>query len=135
MMSNTPALTARKSAIFRASTVAAIILMVNLALITGFIQTKRPEQDEGLFANPSYDLKTNGTFGTTMVEPANPFAKGLDKVTYWTVPLHLVTLAGWFKIFGFSLAVQRSLSAFWGALAVLSWFVIVRSLLKDTRLA
>jgi 4-amino-4-deoxy-L-arabinose transferase-like glycosyltransferase len=44
-------------------------------------------------------------------------------------------LAGWFKVFGFSIWSQRYLSAFWGVIAILAWYVIIEALSRDYRLA
>jgi 4-amino-4-deoxy-L-arabinose transferase-like glycosyltransferase len=51
------------------------------------------------------------------------------------MPLHLVTQAGWYKIFGFSLFSMRALSVVFGLLALFAWYVVVRSLSGNRQVA
>lgn len=63
------------------------------------------------------------------METANyAWLKGLNRYTYWTVPLHLIVQAGAYEVFGFSLFTLRSISLCFGLVALVSWFVIVRTL-------
>ena len=85
--------------------VAAIAIFVVLA--TALALTKAPWCDEGWFANPAYNLAFHGQMGTNVLEPSGHFLKtylnGIQERTYIMVPNHIVALAGWFRIFGFSL--------------------------------
>ncbi len=107
---------------------------VYLALAIGSSLTKRPWSDEGWFASPAYNLITKGSMGTSVLEPVG-WLKGIDKYTFWVAPLHLVTQAGWYEIFGFGLIQMRGLSAAFGLLALFSILVITRELSGDRKVA
>jgi Dolichyl-phosphate-mannose-protein mannosyltransferase len=94
--------------------------------------TKRPWSDEGWFANAPWNLVTKGWMGTTVVEQASqPFLNGIDRYTYWVMPLHLILQAAWYKVFGFSLLTMRSLSLIFGLVALGSWYLIMKALSQD----
>ena len=110
------------------------ILAIYSALAVGTALTAIPGTDEGWFANPAYNLITKGSFSTTVMETfATPFA-GMDRHTYWIMPLQPLTLSLWYRLFGFSVFSGRSLSIVWGLVALVSWFIIVRSLFRRTSL-
>jgi hypothetical protein len=104
-----------------------------VALVLAAAVTKRPWADEGWFANAPYTLITKGWLGTTALEPTG-FLKGINQYTYWVMPLHLLLQAAWYKIFGFSLLSMRSISLVFGLVALVSWFLIMRSLSGSSRL-
>ena len=111
------------------------ILAIYLALTVGTALTEIPGTDEGFFANPAFNLLTKGSFATTVLETfATPF-KGMERHTYWIMPLQPLTLSFWYRIFGFGVFSTRSLSIVWGLVALVSWFIIVRALFKRTWLA
>ena len=111
------------------------ILAIYLALTIGTALTEIPGTDEGFFANPAFNLLTKGQFATTILETfATPF-KGMDRHTYWIMPLQPLTLSIWYRVFGFGVFSTRSLSIVWGLIALVSWFFIVKSLFKRTSLA
>jgi hypothetical protein len=98
--------------------------------------TKRPWSDEGWFANAPLNLVTKGFMGTTVVEQVGrPFLNGIDRFTYWVMPLHLLLQAAWYKIFGFSLLTMRSLSLLFGLVALGSWFLIMKALSQSNQVA
>lgn len=99
-----------------------------LALAVGSALTKSPWSDEAWFAQAGYNLAARGEMTTPVLETAGTKFKGLDRHTYWVMPLHLVTQAGWYKMFGFSLFTMRALSAVFGLLALFAWYVVVRHL-------
>ena len=105
-----------------AFTIAAfVVLSVASAL------TKRPWSDEGHLASASYNLATNGSMGTLMLPEENSVGfQGISRHTFWIMPLTMVSQAGWYKLFGFSLFSQRSMSIAYGLLAVLCcfWFLL-----------
>jgi 4-amino-4-deoxy-L-arabinose transferase-like glycosyltransferase len=111
-----------------------IVVLVYLALSLGSSMSKSPWHDEGHFASPALNLATRGFMGTTVLE-GGTWLKGIEQHTYWVMPLYLVALAGWFKIFGFSFFVMRALSAFWGLVALASWFFIMKRLADDRAVA
>jgi 4-amino-4-deoxy-L-arabinose transferase-like glycosyltransferase len=107
----------------------------SLALAVGSALTKSPWSDEAWFAQAGYNLATRGEMTTPVLETAGTKFKGLDRHTYWVMPLHLVTQAGWYKLFGFSLFSMRALSALFGVLALFAWYVVVKKLSGDERVA
>src|SRR5829696_3645095 len=118
----------RKSYLF----ISLCILAIYLPLSVGTALTEIPITDEGYFANPAFNLLTKGSFGTTILETfATPF-KGMERHTYWIMPLQPLTLSIWYRVFGFGVFSTRSLSIVWGLVALVSWFIIVRSLFKRT---
>ena len=110
------------------------ILAIFLALTIGTALTEIPITDEGFFANPAFNLLTKGQFATTVLETFGTPFKGMERHTYWIMPLQPLTLSFWYRLFGFSVFSTRSLSIVWGLVALASWFVIVRSLFKRTSL-
>lgn len=121
----------------RKFTIAAVIILlaVFFALAIGTAITERPQIDEGMFASPALNLASKGFMGTTVLEIQNSPLTRIDQRTYWVMPLFLVNQAGWYKLFGFSLLSMRSLSAAWGVIALLSWFLIMLKLSGDRRIA
>jgi 4-amino-4-deoxy-L-arabinose transferase-like glycosyltransferase len=111
------------------------ILAIFLALTIGTALTEIPITDEGYFANPAFNLLTKGSFITTVMETVGTPFKGMDRHTYWIMPLQPLTLSIWYRVFGFGVFSTRSLSIVWGLVALVSWFIIVRSLFKRTSLA
>lgn len=97
--------------------------------------TKQPFNDEGWLASPGLNLITKGHMGTSALDPAGTWLTGIDKHTYWVMPLYPLNLAVWYKIFGFSALSMRALSTFWGLVALASWFLIARALSGNSRLA
>ncbi len=95
-------------------TVAAGVVILYIALAIGSARTKRPGSDEAWFASPAVNLITRGSMGTSVLEGTGLSIEGIDRYTYWVMPLYLVTQAGWYKITGFSLLSMRAYSAAWG---------------------
>lgn len=99
-----------------------------LVLSFGSALTKSPEIDEGFFANPAFNLATKGTMATTVLETEGSALRGIREHTYWVLPMHLVTQAGWYKLFGFGLVQLRALSICFGLVALAAWYLIMRRL-------
>ena len=57
--------------------------------------------------------------------------EGLDRHTYWILPLHVLAQAGWYKIFGFSLLTLRWLSILCGVLILFAWYSLMSRLSPD----
>lgn len=102
-----------------------VVAAAYLALALGTALTRRPWSDEGWFASPALNLASKGFMGTTVLETAGTYLVRIERRTYWVMPLYLVTQAGWYKAFGFGLLSMRALSAFWGLVALASWFVVM----------
>ncbi|HEV2801804.1 MAG TPA: glycosyltransferase family 39 protein [Pyrinomonadaceae bacterium] len=106
-----------------------------LALAVGSALTKSPWSDEAWFAQAGLNLATRGEMTTPVLETTGTNFKGLDRHTYWVMPLHLVTQAGWYKLFGFNLFSMRMLSALFGLLALFAWYKVVRALTGNQAVA
>jgi hypothetical protein len=116
---------------------AAVLIFVGLA--TALAMTKAPWCDEGWFANPSYNLAFHGKMSTNVLNPSghflNAYLSGIKERTYVVPPNHMVALAGWYRLFGFSLLSMREYSILWGAIALPALFFILYTLLPDPRVA
>lgn len=127
----------------RASRLAlALAFLAYLLLVSGSIRTFLPWCDEGWFADPAYNLITRGSLGTSVLDPSGTFStfrnarlEGLDRHTYWIMPVHPLLQAAWYKLAGFGLFQMRALSALAGAVALFAWFVVVRRLTGDPTVA
>ena len=113
----------------------ALVLAVYLFLSVATAVTERPGTDEGYFANPAYNLMSKGSFTTTVLETAGTPFQGMDRHTYWVMPLHPLVLSAVYKLFGFGVFSTRGLSIFFGLVALVAWFIIVRSLFNRVFLA
>src|SRR5213079_1415787 len=76
----------------------------------------------------------------TVLDPASSTWKevkltGIDRHTYWAMPLNLLLNAAIFRIAGFGVVSMRLLSLCWGALALLAWWSILGRLTGDATLA
>src|SRR5450759_5323441 len=68
--------------------------------------------------------------GTTVLDPASSTWKsvrltGIDRHTYWVMPLNLLLNAAGFRLFGFSIFSMRLLSLAWGLIALCAWGAIL----------
>ena len=116
------------------------ILLVFLLAVGSLVLTKRPWVDEAWFTGPALDLATHGRMGTPLLDPQGshlrlyqPTAelRGINQRTYWVMPLHLVQLAAWGWVFGFSVFSMRVPSILWGVIALASVGGIIRRLYPD----
>lgn len=103
------------------------ILITYSVLTVATALTQSPGIDEGYFANPAFNLVTKGSFSTTVLETFGTPFKGMDRHTYWIMPLHPLALSAAYRVFGFSVFSTRMISILWGLVALASWFVIVNS--------
>jgi len=110
--------------------IAVSVLALYLLLAAGTALSKRPWSDEGWFASPALNLISRGHMGTSVLEPVEPRGqqKGIDKYTYWIMPLDILVQAAWYKLTGFGLFQMRMLSTVWGLVAILSWWTIMYTL-------
>jgi len=99
-----------------------------LVLATAAALTKLPISNEAWFANPALTLITGHYLGTPILETSGTWLRGLERYTYWIVPLHILAQAAWYKVFGFGLFSLRLLSVAWGGVALAAWWVILRRL-------
>ena len=111
----------------------ALIALAYLGLGLTNITLRAPWCDEAWFGSPAYNLAQHGFMGTTVLDPASSTWKnvrltGIDRHTYWVMPLNLLLNAAGFRVAGFSVVWMRLLSLFWGLLALAAWGVILRKL-------
>jgi 4-amino-4-deoxy-L-arabinose transferase-like glycosyltransferase len=100
-----------------------------IAIAVGSALTRNPWADEGEVASAPYNLAFHGNTATTVVETATyHFWPGTDRITYWQPPLAMVTVAGWFKLIGFSLLTMRLFSLLWGLIGIAAWYRIVKAI-------
>ncbi|HEX5228208.1 MAG TPA: glycosyltransferase family 39 protein [Bryobacteraceae bacterium] len=101
--------------------------------------TKAPWFDEGQYVNSSYNLAFHGDMGSNVLEPSgmlfNHYFRGIQRHTYYTVPVQLVTLAGWFRVVGFSIVSARMYSICWGIVTLFALFYVLRMSFQDRRIA
>jgi Dolichyl-phosphate-mannose-protein mannosyltransferase len=118
------------------------ILLVFLLAATSIVLTKRPWVDEAWFAGPALDLAVHGRMGTLLLDPAGSHLRlyntaanlhGIHQRTYWVMPVHLLQLAAWGRLFGFSIFSMRIPSVLWGLIALASVGVVTRRLYPDRR--
>jgi len=108
----------------------ALIVLVYLGLGLTDVFTRAPWCDEAWFGNPAYNLAYKGFMGTTVLEPASSTWKsvkltGIDRHTYWVMPLNLLVNAAGFRVFGFSIYSMRLISLLWGLIALFAWGAIL----------
>lgn len=105
--------------------------------------TRGPWYDEGFVVNPSYSWITTGHPGMSILDDNGPFLpfpqrmsmKGIREHLYLEMPLHMVFLAAWFKMFGFGLVRARLLTILCGLGVLFSVYSIARRLTMDAGVA
>ena len=126
----------------RAKAWAAAIALAFLVCSCAVLFTKRPWVDEAWFTTPGLNLVTHGSFGTLLLEPTgsnlrllkpDAVLKGINEHTYWVMPLHLLVLALWGMLFGFSVFSIRVPGMLWGLITLASVGVVVRRLYPEGR--
>ncbi|HLK19012.1 MAG TPA: hypothetical protein VKT81_08650 [Bryobacteraceae bacterium] len=105
------------------ASITAAILWIALAI--GLALTRAPWSAEAWTALPALNLAEHGVMATTVLESKNTWLQGIERHTYWLMPVHLLIQAAWYKILGFSLFKQRLLSVLCGAILLASWSRIV----------
>jgi len=115
------------------------IIAVYLLLAIGGVRTILPWCDEAWFSSPALNLITKGSFGTSVLDPTSDFRlnriAGIDRYTYWIVPLYPLTQAAWYKVVGFGLFSLRFYSVALGLLALASCYITIKVLSGDRRAA
>jgi hypothetical protein len=111
------------------------VALTYVALSTGSAMTRLPVCDEAWYANPAFNLTAGRSMGTTVLESAGTTLQGLERHTYWIMPLYIVGQALVYEVFGPGLMQTRLLSAFWGLVILASWFVILRALYPERLVA
>jgi hypothetical protein len=116
-----------------------LAVVVYLVLALWLAHTKAPWYDEGQYTNSAYNLAFHGRMGSNVVEPTgfylNVYYRGVQQRTYFELPNHVLALAGWFRMFGFSAFSARAYSISWGVLTLVVLFFILQRLFPDRRIA
>jgi len=108
----------------RQSAIAAAILLIWSALAMMLAASDVAWSNEAWAAIPALNLAQHGYMGTTVLASNGTWLVGIERHTYWMMPLHLLTQAAWYKMIGFSLFRQRLLSVLFGVVALGAWFII-----------
>jgi hypothetical protein len=115
------------------------ILLAFVAIAVLCAHTNLPWSDEAWFASPALNLITNGSFGTSVLDPTASFRTnnltGIRQHTYWIVPLFPLAEAAWFRVMGFGLMQLRYLSILCGVVALWAWYRMLRILSGEERVA
>ena len=106
-------------------------LFILLAGLTAY--TKGPWCDEAFYATPGWNLLTKGYMGTSALDPGSTSWKqvkliGIDRRTYWAMPLEFLVETPWYAAFGFGIFPLRVLSICWGLAALAAWYGILQSI-------
>lgn len=116
---------------------AAVLVYLVLALWLAY--TKAPWCDEAWFVNPAFNLAVHGYMGSNVLEPSghylNAYLRGVQQRTYIFPPNHLVALAGWIRLFGFSALLVRLYSISWGALGLAALYYVLLRAFPDRKVA
>jgi 4-amino-4-deoxy-L-arabinose transferase-like glycosyltransferase len=109
-----------------------------LILSFSIAKVKTPWVDEGWIASAPANWATTGSFGTPSLEPSgswlNAELTGIQKYTYWNLPVGIAAQALWYKGVGFDVMKMRALGILCGLLTILSWFALIWKL-SGSRLA
>jgi hypothetical protein len=114
-----------------------LLLFIVLAVVSAHVNL--PGTDEAWFASPALNLIVHGHFGTSVLDPTAAFRKndltGIDRHTYWIVPLYPLAQAAWDRVAGFGLMQVRYFSAVWGLVVMWAWYRILTIVSGDRRVA
>ncbi len=112
------------------------IVIVILLWVSGVIaiqRTRAPYIDEPTYAIPAYHFVTERSWGNPELEPTAQIyhgnyapLTGIERRSYWEMPLYYVVEAGWFFLVGWGLAQLRALSLLAGIAALCLWFALLR---------
>ena len=114
-----------------------LLLFILLAVLCA--HANLPGTDEAWFASPAWNLIAHGSFHTSVLDPTAAFRKnnltGIDRHTYWIVPLYPLVQSAWDRVVGFGLMQVRYFSAVWGLVALWAWYRILMIVTGDRRVA
>jgi hypothetical protein len=114
------------------------ILLAFVAIAVMCVHTNLPWSDEAWFASPALNLITNGSFGTSVLDPTASFrTNNLTGIANTPMDCALVSAgrAAWFRAMGFGLMQVRYLSILWGLVALWAWYRMLQILSGDERVA
>jgi 4-amino-4-deoxy-L-arabinose transferase-like glycosyltransferase len=103
-----------------------VVLAVCLANV------RPPQSDEGHFADGAVHIATTGRF---IMPTWTDWLPTLNQRVYAAMPLYFYGLAGWFRVFGVGMLSMRYFSVFWGAILVLAYYLLVRTITANRVIA
>ncbi|HUK18452.1 MAG TPA: hypothetical protein VLW65_18645 [Bryobacteraceae bacterium] len=111
--------------------VAALLYVV---LLVANARTRRPWNDEAMFADAAFNLAFKGFMGLTVMENQDNLPN-LHRYMYFAFPLYMVILAAWYKVVGFSLMAMRVMQMGWTVLFLWEWWVLLKFWSRKTGIA
>jgi hypothetical protein len=112
-----------------------LFVIVYLVLAAAALQSVMPWCDEGWFSDPAWNLMTRGAMANSALDPTATWREvnltGINRHTYWIMPLYVVAQIPWYEVAGFGLAPMRWFSVFWGLVILFAWYRIVARLAQD----
>ncbi|HYZ85993.1 MAG TPA: glycosyltransferase family 39 protein [Bryobacteraceae bacterium] len=115
----------------RRSLILAGILLVAagyILLLVASALTRKPINDEGMFAIPAWTLATKGYLGSPVLDEAGWRFQNVNRYTYYMFPLYPTMLAFWYKLVGFGLFQLRAVSILSGLALGFALFSLLRRL-------
>ncbi|HEX7362215.1 MAG TPA: hypothetical protein VF283_17125 [Bryobacteraceae bacterium] len=107
-----------------------------LCLAAGYVLTRSPWWDEGVFADVAMNFRNHGHLGSSLLAPHGyNNMPGVHRYTYWQFPLYLISLGVWFRILPPTIEAMRLFSLFWACIYLAAWFFFVRALSRNETLA
>ena len=103
-----------------------LVLALYLLLSIVYGRTLLPASDEGLFADPAYNLANGNGLRSTMMEQKGQAWEGINRHIYFMPPLHFVVLAQWYRVFGAGIISTRLVSTLFGLGWLIVWYVLLR---------
>lgn len=102
-----------------------------LSLAIAYARVAPPNSNEAWFADAGRNLWLHGRLATTILSGQGTWLDGVDRHTYWIMPLHPMLQSVWYALVGFGLLELRLLSVFAGLGLVLAWYSIARRFLES----
>src|SRR2546423_370166 len=95
----------------------------------------QPWCDEGWFSDPAWNLMTRGAMANTSLDPTATWRDvnltGVNRHSYWIMPLFVVAQVPWYVATGFGLPQMRWFSTLWGLVLLFAWYRSVFRLTGD----
>jgi hypothetical protein len=119
------------------------VLIVYVIYSLAIAVNRAPWYDEGFLVNPAYSWITTGYPGVSILDDTGSFIpiatpvsmKGIREHMYMEMPLYIVGLGAWLKIFGLGLLTSRAFTILCGAIVLMIWYFVVRRLTNDATVA
>jgi hypothetical protein len=106
------------------------VLVVYVISAAAVAKARVPWSNEAWAANPAATFAAHGYFGTPILASEGTWLRGIDRRTYWSMPLHPLLLGLWFRVFGAGLTQQLAFSISCGAVSVAAVFALTSGLLR-----